>query len=297
MKRILKFIVPSALLFFLISNVLRDWSLVQSSFSQSHLGVLAFAFMVSLFVYPEGAYAWKQIVEAIDGQKSFRKVFYVWAISNTSRYIPGTIWQYVGRVELAKKKINLSRKTTLFSIFTEMSFTLIAAGLIIICTFPLWSFIHFESTWILLLLPVPLIVLHPSSLSFFSYFLSRFTKREFFAFQTSISLEKTFEIVPWYAINFLINGVALYLLISAFIGPQTISSLILYIGYYTLSWTVGYLTLIAPGGLGAADASLTFLLSFSMPLPMAAFIAIMYRILLTVSELLVFLVAIRINDE
>ena len=60
----------------------------------------------------------------------------IWLISNTSRYIPGKIWPYVGRVELAKREARIERSESVLSLLIEIFLTIAAAGLVALLAIP-----------------------------------------------------------------------------------------------------------------------------------------------------------------
>ena len=68
-------------------------------------------------------------------------------------------------------------------------------------------------------------------------------------------------------------------------------------GFYAFSWAIGFLSLFSPGGVGITEITLSYLLSFFMPLSLASSVAILYRFFLTISELLLFTVALKLTNQ
>jgi uncharacterized membrane protein YbhN (UPF0104 family) len=68
------------------------------------------------------------------------------------------------------------------------------------------------------------------------------------------------------------------------------------IGAYSISWILGFLVLISPGGLGVREGLLAFFLKFAIPTPIATLMALISRIWITIGEVL-FLVLSLIKKE
>ena len=70
------------------------------------------------------------------------------------------------------------------------------------------------------------------------------------------------------------------------IVPLDFSKFFEYIGFFSFSLLVGYLSFLTPSGLGVREAVVTFGLSKSVLIPQVALISIFSRIILILSELL-----------
>jgi hypothetical protein len=90
-----------------------------------------------------------------------------------------------------------------------------------------------------------------------------------------------------------INGIAYYLLINS-LTPSPLSQLPMVVGAFTIAWVVGFLALFAPAGLGVVEGTLTFLLGFFFPVPVATVVALFARLIRTIAELICALIAWRL---
>lgn len=90
-----------------------------------------------------------------------------------------------------------------------------------------------------------------------------------------------------------INGIAYYLLINS-LTPSPPSQLPMVVGTFTIAWVVGFLALFAPAGLGVVEGTLTFLLGFYFPVPVATVVALFTRLIRTIAELIAALIAWRL---
>ncbi len=294
--KILKFTLPLVLLGLLIFKIISDWQTVLPLLTNLNYFFLLTSFLVMLLIYPEGALGWYMILRKAKINISLKKAIKIWIVSNTSRYIPGSIWQYISRVEMAKLKANLDRDKTLSSLLLEIFLVLTAGVLMSAFSFSSVRLEEFRIPYWIYLLPFPLLLLHPFFANKILNFLIKFLKKGKVKYQLSLSLKDTLLVFPYFLLNFILNGIALFFLIAAITGNFNLS-LSSSIGFYSLSWVIGYVTLLSPGGIGVTEVSLTFLLGLQMPIPVASLVAIVYRFLLTVAELIVFSLCLKKGEN
>lgn len=292
--KVLKFFVPVFLLLFLLFNALSNFSKVQAVFLQLDPLPLLLAFIIMLFIYPEGAFGWYMILKKADLKISFKKALRIWIISNASRYIPGSIWQYIGRVELSKK-VGIAREATVSSVLLEIFLVLISGIFVSLLAFPFIKLEFLDSSKWIYFLPIPLFILHPKLSSKILVFLGKVLKKGDFNPKLTLSFKDTVSIFPVFLLNFLLNGFALFFVIVSLTHNFEILNLIKSTGFYSLSWVLGYISLISPGGIGVSELSLAGLYGFEMDFAKASLVALLYRLMLTVAEILIFCLALKIK--
>lgn len=294
MVKFFKFLIPSILLVFLVANIAAKWETVLVNFSNFNFPPLLVSFLFLMLVYPEGAFCWYLVLRKMGFKIDIKKTLWTWIVANTSRYIPGMIWQYVGRVKLAQRVLGISPGKIFQSILLEIFLILTAGVFTAAFAIPLIKEQIAGGFWIFLL-PIPILILHPSISEKLIGVLAKFAKRKFASNYKSVGFRDTLLTFPWYVSNFLINGTALFFLVSAFYQTFDFVYILVFSGIYAFSWVFGYISVFAPAGLGVAEVSLAYLLSFKIPFALASTIALSYRFFLTVAELLVFLIFLRLR--
>lgn len=298
-EKIFKFFIPSVIFFFLGWQVTKDWSQVSGYLQSIRLNYLILVFPLLLMIYPEGALCWWVLLRKLGIKVPFHKAIRIWIIANTSRYIPGKVWQYVGRVELLKREAGVDRPKGLISIIMEIFLVITTAGLVSLLMLPFIELQNLNKSFFIFLLPLSLIFLHPKISSFILNLIARFSKNRI-NLSYSLSFKQLISILPLYILNFLLNGLALYVLTLSLYGEHfsaNASYMFAFSGFYAFSWAVGFLSFFAPGGLGITEITLSYLLSFVMPLSLASFITILYRFMLTISEFLVFALSLKLGGK
>ena len=298
-QKLVKIIIPVIIFSFLGWQVFRDWSLVSRYFEAIKFHYLLFSLPIFLLIYPEGALCWWMVLQRMGIKIPLLVAIRIWIIANTSRYIPGKIWQYLGRGELAKREAGIARGKTIFSLFLEIFLVITAAGLVSILALPVIGFQNINKGFIIFLLPLSLIFLHPKFSNFILFLIAKFSRN-----RINVSFPLTFgqslSIFPLYILNFLINGLALYFIVVSIYSNNITTNfyhILTFSGFYAFSWVVGFLSFFAPGGLGVTEITLSYLLSFLMPLSLASSITILYRFLLTIAEFLVFGFFLKIGGK
>lgn len=293
-KKSARFILPTLLLGFIVLNIIRNKDLVLEYWKNFDLFflVISYVFMVAIFV--EAGLNWHELIKRIGYPLEFKKSLYIFITSNASRYIPGSIWQYIGRIELAKKTGGIPRKTAIISLVLEGFILINAAFLVSFLALPYLNQEFSKNYLWILAIPLSLTLFHPSFAESVIKLIAKISGKDIGNI-TKINISSLILVLPFFVLNFILNGVALFFLTRAIFPEVGIENIIFFSGIFAFSWAVGFLSLFAPAGLGVTDLLLAYLLSFQIPFALASVVALFYRVLLTVAELTVFLYVMKIN--
>jgi len=97
------------------------------------------------------------------------------------------------------------------------------------------------------------------------------------------------DIVVWFSLYFVSwmnGGLILYWMVQAFYADLAPALLLPFCGFVALSGLVGICLSFIPGGLGLREVTLSALLSFYLPAPVAVGAAVAFRFLLWLGETL-----------
>ena len=137
----------------------------------------------------------------------------------------------------------------------------------------------------LIITAIPLILIHPKILNFFVNLVLRILKRK----EIDVRI-KYFDLLKIFSV-YILRGIFLgsgFLIFSLSIYPVKLANWPLLFGVSLLSWLIGYLFVIAPGGMGVKEAVIAFSLKPIMPLGIAIIIALGSRIWLILGEITAF---------
>ena len=203
----------------------------------------------------------------------------IYGLSSLGKYIPGGIWQFVGRFGVYKVN-GLSSKASTRAMILENIWLLgsaVAIGVIgvFLTRFDLIAgLLNLPNhQWLAILFTILALGLWIIVLKIVHKTMRRHTA----------------ENIPSI---FVVAGVGL--LLWTFIGGSffvmfhdfPFSAAPLFIGGYAVSWAVGYIAVFAPGGLGVREAALAFVFSNIASVEMIAVYAAMNRIIWVIAEVL-----------
>jgi hypothetical protein len=207
----------------------------------------------------------------------------IWLRSMMTRYIPGNIWHVLSRVALAHK-LHVSATHVLTSASVEQVLTLLGALSLFGITLPFWS-ITPDTTqiWLLLLVPIGLLLLHPRIFGTLLSWAANRLQRPELAWQYTYG-ELLLILLAYIGATFF-SGLALFTVLWGLATVQ-LSQVLLVTGAAALAWAVGYLSFLTPSGLGVREALLVALLAQIYPLPVAIVASLLFRLVSTLGELL-----------
>ena len=240
------------------------------------------------------AYFWQKLLQKKGMNFSFKQTALTWGMSEFKRYVPGTIWPILSRSS-AYREMGSETKQILVGILQEVEF-LVAASLILSLTS-----INFLMFGILPKVPhiiIPLLFVGLLSGTIFLLFfptklIQRFSLLKHFSPQ--LPFYETAVLLLSMTGTFFVYGLATYFAIAS-LTPLYVPHIISLIGFFVLAFLTGYLSFIAPMGLGVREAVVTVGLAKYMPLSLAALGALFSRILQIIGEL-IFLIICMIWEK
>jgi hypothetical protein len=242
---------------------------------KGHEGLLWLALVAAGLYLLGQAVVWHRIVSDLVLPIDWRKGLRTWMVSNMGRYLPGSVWHLVGRVVMGQGA-GVSRTSGALGVLLEQSLQLLSALLIVGLSLPFWpadSYVYSWS-WIVLFVPLGLIVIHPRL--FFPLLNMLLTRIGREAMPATLSYRTMLRYTIYYLLVHLMNGLTLAFSVLALDAQLTIVPAV--IGGALFAWTVGYLTIIAPGGLGMREWLVTEALAPVIGRERAAIGALLWRL-------------------
>ena len=219
-----------------------NWPLVAAS------GGVVFASYAALIE------TWRRTVVAWGERLSFGVAARIWFISNLGRYVPGKVWQ-IGAMGVLAQEAGISGVAAVGSSLVVNLVNLLAAALVVLLSgarqlapdallpgFIIFAMFAIATPWVL----PPLVRLA-----------RRITGREIA--EPKIPARAILTALVGCTFAWALYGVAFRLLAMALFGHAS-GTAPSYIAVFTLSYLIGYLFLISPGGLGAREVALASML-------------------------------------
>lgn len=249
---------------------------------------------VSLPIYFFNLVAWHTLTNILHFNISWSENAKIWMYSNVARLLPGGIWQYPGRLYLLSKQ-HISKTSGLMALALEFIFSLgvgAALSLMVATDHQLVLVI------LLLVLLLPLLVSNHQILVMLTNLIRKIPQTKSVDLTTlRIKPHQLILLSLVYLLTFIFPGLTL-LSLTNLVASFDLTAIPMFVGLFAFSWIVGYLAIFAPGGLGVTEAVLATLLSNYLPLGLAATIAVVFRVALLLSELVMLaLVSIVTNSS
>ena len=294
-KNLASFLLIAIIFAVLAKTIFQNWEVISAFTWRFNVIDSLFLFVFLVPIYLINGTSWFLVLRALREKVNYSQVVRVWFLSNACRFIPGGIWQYGGRVYLSAK-LGVATSTSLTALFIESIFV-ITIGLII-------SLLAF--TFVPLPVDVKLTRVFATVLLILFIFILSLTNQvvvnKIVLILKKIARKKgqirSFKLSPsWvgllsisYFLQFAFGGSVLFFL-SRQAVDLGLNLLPVFIGIYAASWLIGYLTIIAPAGLGVQEISVATILSFYMPFSVAVMVAIFFRIAFLIIEAVSIVVA------
>lgn len=300
-KKIFSAIFVSIIFIFLLINIWQNRVSVLSIPWNFNLITVTLLILSLIGVFVSSTISWHLLTLSMGINVPFKVNFKIWMISNISRLVPGTIWQYLSRVYLLEK-IGISKDQSVIVIVLESILNITAASILFFVTLPFWQLpetLKMYQGWLWGFLIPPLFLFLLTNKKFinmiFSIMLKITGKNIAIKNISVIPLKLLIPLTIAFATRFITTGLVLFciLLITESI-PQ--NAWVVIIGIFSFSWIAGYLSILSPGGLGVVEISLATLLSAYIPFTLGAAIAIVFRLLLLAGEALFLLLALSLGN-
>ncbi|MBU1470876.1 MAG: flippase-like domain-containing protein [candidate division Zixibacteria bacterium] len=297
--RLIQILVILALLYFVGSRIITNWTHVSTYDWKINYFLLAVSLLTMLSALFVMSIVLSIILGTLSKNVSIAKAFKIAYLSQLGRYLPGKVWQLFGMIHLAGKEgVSRAEAVTSFvlaQIFTTPPALLIVAGFLILPGYYLDSaFISPTIGYVVIgisLIPV-VILFKPSWLrNIINAIVTRFGSD---AIKFHVRGRIGAKILAMYCVGWILYGTAFYLfLISVSDFPP--GNYLQAVGIFAAAYLIGYWSILTPGGIGVREAVLVLFLSPIFGSGVAAAIAAFARVWSIVGELIASVIALRIR--
>jgi len=280
---VLQYLVPLVIAFFIGRVIYQNWQEVQSAAWTFRPLELVASFLLTGWWFAVRPRVWAYILDHFGHKLTFYQVFQVVRKGELSRYVPGTIWQYLSRIYLASL-FGVPAHATIATTLVETVILVLASmipGLWFLSeTLPALNQYHRIALWGI---PVAAcILIHPRVLNFWAKRLSSRLGQPYEPLR--VHWPAMAGIWLFFVLSWVIFGASIALFVRGIVATpwDDMSRLA---SDYILAWLVGVISMIAPAGMGIRDGMFGLLASQRIPLGTAMTLAIGVRLWLTLAEL------------
>ena len=230
---------------------------------------------------------WRRLVLALGARIGYLDAFAVVFRSNLAKYLPGGVWNLVGRVVLAEKA-GVPKLACTISLLMETACQVVGAMVVGLLTLPVFATGTLADPRLLAVAILAVALgMHPRVLNGWLALGQRLTGRELPRLPFGYGF--ILVMLTCYALNWLLLGSAFALLGQALSGATlALPKLGLLVGAFAVAWNFGVFAFFLPAGLGAREAVLLMLLGTAFPPGWPAALALVARVWFTLAEVAAF---------
>lgn len=303
LKRMIAIGITLAIFYYMLRPLYVEWDSLRPRIAELRWGRLAGgALMFAFFLFFFRSLSWRAILAALGHRLPVGASTRIWSTSELARYLPGVVWQVVGRVWLVKP-YGVRGSVCTSSQVLELILFLLANVLVAVTALLFFGYKRVDDAargWLatcMALVPVLAIVIHPRVFHALSSRLLRLFNKP--PLERVLPASLMYGLLAFAVLGLLWQGLALWLTVGAPLG-LIIDKWWVIAGAYCLAWIAGFLAVWAPGGLGVRELIFMLAIHVALPQPIRdtfasvdeqraflAFLAVLLRLWATVGELIV----------
>jgi len=270
-------------------SVFKNAPIILSKITSVHPLLMIVGIVSFLVYFFLRAYSWQLILKAYGFKTEFRQANYLWGKSEARRYIPGNVWSFLSRAYLFSE-IGVPKKETSKGLVLEAELIVLGSCLVSLLSlaFVTYDVLHLEGmfaqlviygVWGLMLIGLIVYIFQKALLTRIGLSNQKILQFVF----PSFPAQTMAMLVGLSTLSFFFFGLGYYLVAGSiiFLTPEKILELL---GFFALSYILGYLSLITPSGLGVREGAISFGLLSLVSLEIGNFIALITRFVLTITE-------------
>lgn len=243
------------------------------------IGVAAAAVLAGLFAT---MLSWRAVLADLGSHLPVRAAMRVFFLGQLGKYLPGSVWWLVGQVELAADE-GVPRRRTAAAGTVAVLLSLVTGLTVAAILLPVVGLTAAVRYWpALAAVPVMLLALHPRVINGGLDRVVRLAGRE--RLEHPLSRRGLFRALTWAFTAWLAFGVHVAVL-AADLGASGPRAVTLAVGGFALAWSVGFVAIVVPAGIGVREAALVAALGPVLAAGPALLVALTSRALLSAADL------------
>jgi uncharacterized membrane protein YbhN (UPF0104 family) len=226
--------------------------------------------------------AWRRLLADLGSKLPIPVAARVTFVAQLGKYVPGAVWSFAAHVELGHD-FHVPRRRGAASVIIALAVAIGTGLLIAAVSLPLASPAAARK-YLLFLAAVPLIAvcLAPPVLHRLLDFALKIIRQE--PLEQGVSWRGLAVAMGWTVAGWLLLGLQVWLLLTD-VAKDGVHSVLISVGAYALACSLALLLVVFPGGIGAREVILVATLAPVLPQGSALAVALVARVVTTVSDL------------
>lgn len=251
------FLLGILIIAFMIKKFIANWQEIRPYLADCSWPLFGASVVLYGIAFLAIGWNWSHVICHMDKTLTVREYLHLHMSSVLAKYIPGGIWNIVGKAYLCAQK-GVEKSTTTASIILEYVFQIISSGLFFLFLLPLLLKDYF-TTWMMVLMVIAVIVvclLLPWGAGVGTRILGKVFKEDLSGVELKAGY--VYRMLLRYVGMWLFTGAGLTVMALSFIKLDALQAILLILAY-PLSWVAGFLS-PSPNGMGVREGMLQLLL-------------------------------------
>ncbi len=287
-KHYLHWVILGGMLFFFAQEVKHHWKEVAAiRIDGAGWLYLSLAIIVTLLAFAWAGWVWSWTLQEFKQPLSSPWVIKVYLKTHIAKYLPGSVWDYWGRIWLTKEA-GVSPQVATLSVVIEPFLMIAAALLIVLIGRPLYGSVSQNlgnSSLQLICLVGVLMIVHPWFLNPVLRYMGKFKGKECTSVNTLVFKIERYPLkLVLGEVGYLgIRGIGFWLTCMALTSVNS-NQIPMLVTTFTLAWLAALVIPGAPGGVGVFEATAIALLNQSFSTGLVLSVVAVFRLVTVLAE-------------
>lgn len=255
--KVLGIILAIIILCYMIKEFIENWNAIEPYLSNMNVVPFILSVIIYAVAFLSVGYNWSYLLWKMDPAGDKIEYLNIHMTSALARYIPGGIWNIVGKAVMCTK-VGAEKSTTTVSMILEYVFQIISSGMFLLFFIPLLLSNNFNTLYLILFIIAVIIIMIvlPYGVRLGIKIIAKVFKED----SSKIQLKKSYiyNVLGRFILSWLITGIGLIVLVLAFSKIKVLQGILLVLSY-PISWVVGFIS-PSPNGMGIREAVLGYFL-------------------------------------
>lgn len=274
LRRLLRIVLALVALGFLGYGLAANWADTTAAVAEIPLWAVAGAFAAVLLGQFCMLLAWRQVLAGLGSPLPVRTAGRIMFVGQMGKYIPGAIWAYAAMMDLGRDHGSPPRRT-----FACISLALVinlGVGIAIAAATLASQEVVRQAWYLLLLLPVIAVCMHPKILTWGLNLALRLARRD--TLDSVLPGRTVLVAVAWTVLGWLVYGLHTWMLAGRW------DLYVIATGAYAFAWSTGLLAFLVPAGVGVREGALVLVLHPILGTGPALAVAVVSRLVFTLAD-------------
>ncbi len=282
LKRVVRFGFLAVALGFGVWAVVSQWEAISAGLARLSWPLLGVSLVAVVGALLAGMLMWRALLADLGSPLRLTDAAKIFFIGQLGKYIPGSVWPVLAQMEMGKDH-GIPRARSAAAFFLTYPIYLATGLLVAVATLPAFAGDSVAGyAWLLLLLPVLAVGLHPKVVNGVLNLGFRLLRRP--PLERPLTARGVLTSTGWAFAGWAAYGAQLAVIVHG-LGATGPRAVVLSFGAFALAWCLGFVFVLAPAGAGVREVAMVAALAPVLDQGSAIAAALVSRVVVSVGDL------------